>query len=130
MTVSDAHALVELLRRPGIEPLELSRRLGLSKSAVSRLLSRLKKRGQIRQQKSKADGRALNLHLTEKGERTAGMIDRESLKTFGRIASRLPRDTVELLERHLPLLIRALPKSRADLDTDVVRVEHNHRSKE
>jgi DNA-binding MarR family transcriptional regulator len=112
MTVSDAHALVELLHDPGIEPLELSRRLGLSKSAVSRLLPRLKTRGQIRQERNREDGRTYSLFLTEKGKRAAKMIDRESLLMFGEILSGIPEREAKQLLHSLPHLIRAIPAHR------------------
>jgi DNA-binding MarR family transcriptional regulator len=118
MTVSDAHALVELWHSPGIEPLELSRRLGLSKSAVSRLLLRLKRRGQIRQERNKDDGRAYNLNLTEKGKRTANLINHESILLFGTILSRMrERDAKQLLDS-LPLLIQAIPGPGRDSDLE------------
>jgi DNA-binding MarR family transcriptional regulator len=123
MTVSDAHALVEVLHSPGIEPLELSKRLGLSKSAVSRLLFRLKRRGQVRREKDKNDGRAYNLHLTEKGKRTANLIDRESLVMFGTILSGMSEPEARQLLNSLSLLIQAIPepKCRLDMERDLDR---------
>jgi DNA-binding MarR family transcriptional regulator len=118
MTVSDAHALVEVLNNPGIEPLELSRQLGLSKSAVSRLILRLKRRGQIRQARNKDDGRAYNLDLTDKGKRTAKMIDQESLLMFGKILSRIPEREAKQLLNSLPLLIRAISESHRTLGAE------------
>jgi DNA-binding MarR family transcriptional regulator len=110
MTVSDAHALVELLHSPGLEPLALSRRLGLSKSAVSRLLLRLKRRGQITQEKDQNDRRAVHLCLTEKGKRTANLINLESIALFGSILSRIhKRDSKRILDS-LPILIQAIPE--------------------
>jgi DNA-binding MarR family transcriptional regulator len=117
MAVSDAHALVEMLRSPGLEPLKLSRRLGLSKSAVSRLLLRLKRRGQITQQRDRNDGRVFNLYLTEKGKRTANLINRESITLFGSILSKIREDDVKLILGSLPLLIQAIPEPRSDSDS-------------
>jgi DNA-binding MarR family transcriptional regulator len=118
MTVSDAHALVEISHNPGIEPLELSKRLGLSKSAVSRLLPRLKRRGQIRQERSMEDGRAYSLYLTDKGKRTAKMIDQESLLMFRRILSGVPKRGAKQLLNSLQLLIRAISESHRTLDAE------------
>jgi len=109
ISVSDAHALMELLKNPRIEQMELSRRLGLSKSAISRLLLRLARRGQIQRTKSRDDGRVYNLSLTQKGKRRAEIINRESLITFGAIISGLSEDTADQLFKCLPLLIKALP---------------------
>jgi len=130
MTVSDAHALVELLRSPDLEALELSKRLGLSKSAVSRLLLRLKRRGQITQKRDRNDGRACNLRLTEKGKRQAEMINRESRKIFGVIISGLPEEAVRRLLQYLPLLIKSLPESRQDLNAEFVQTRLNEFQKE
>jgi len=116
MTVSDAHALVEILGNPRIEPLELSRRLGLSKSAVSRLLARLKKRGQLRQERNSDDGRYSNLILTEKGNRIARMIDRESLLLFEAIFAGIDEREAKQLVNSLPHLIRAIPEPHRNPD--------------
>ena len=109
IAVSDAHALMELLINPGIEQMELSRRLGLSKSAISRLLLRLARRGQIQRTKSRDDGRVYNLSLTQKGKSRAEVINRESLMTFKAIISGLSKDATDQLSKSLPLLIKALP---------------------
>jgi DNA-binding MarR family transcriptional regulator len=118
MSVSDAHALVELLRSPGVEPLELSRRLGLSKSAVSRLLFRLKRRGQITQERDENDGRAFHLRLTEKGRQAANLINRESITLFGKILSKIREGDAKRILDSLPLLIQAIPKSGSDSDSE------------
>jgi DNA-binding MarR family transcriptional regulator len=118
MTVSDAHALVELLHNPSIEPLELSRRLGLSKSAVSRLLPRLKRRGEIRQERNKEDGRTYSLYLTDKGKRAAKMIDRESLLMFEKILSGIPEREAKQLLNSLPPLIQAISESHRAMELE------------
>ncbi len=112
ISVSDAHALMELLREPGIEQTRLSSVMGLSKSATSRLIQRLHRRGQIKKVRSKADGRVYNLWLTEKGKRQAVMVNARSLSTFGAIIADLPNDATEHLLEYLPLLVEALPKAR------------------
>jgi DNA-binding MarR family transcriptional regulator len=118
MSVSDAHALVELLRIPGIEALELSRQLGLSKSAVSRLLPRLKRRGHITQKRNPKDGRASNIYLTEKGTRTAKLINRESIELFGKILANIREVDAKQILDALPLLIKAIPDSRGIGETE------------
>lgn len=109
IAVSDAHALMELLQAPDIEQGELAGRLGLSKSAISRLILRLKRRGQIQRIRSRDDGRAYNIKLTEKGKRMAEMIDRESLATFQMILSGISESEAEQLLNDFPLLIKAIP---------------------
>ncbi|RJO74545.1 MAG: MarR family transcriptional regulator [Myxococcales bacterium] len=109
LAVSDAHALMELLQAPGIEQGELARRLGLSKSAVSRLMLRLEKKKLLRRAKNGEDRRAHNVRLTAKGGRMAARINRESLARFGAILSRLPDGKSALLLECLPHLVQAVP---------------------
>lgn len=124
ITVSEAHALMELLQCPDMDQMELSRRLGLSKSATSRLLQRLKRRGQISRSRSRADGRAYSIRLTEKGKRQAEMINRESLSTFGIIISGISEDVAHRLLEYLPFLIKALPEPRRHLNSEHIRHKH------
>jgi len=124
ITVSEAHALMELLRCPDMDQMELSRRLGLSKSATSRLLQRLKRRGQINRSRSRTDGRAYSIRLTEKGKRQAEMINRESLSTFGIIISGISEDVAHRLLQCLPYLIKALPPSHRDLNSRHFKHKH------
>lgn len=124
ITVSEAHALMELLRCPDMDQMELSRRLGLSKSAASRLLQRLKRRGQISRSRSRADGRAYSIRLTEKGKRQAEMINRESLATFESIISGISEDVARQLLECFPFLIKALPEPRRYLNSAHIRDKH------
>jgi DNA-binding MarR family transcriptional regulator len=112
ISVSDAHALMELLKDRDIKQVELSKRLGLSKSATTRLIQRLITRGQVNRTNSDDDGRAYNLQLTERGIRQAKMINHESMATFNAIISGMPEDAIQKLLQSLPPLIHALSKSR------------------
>jgi DNA-binding MarR family transcriptional regulator len=126
MAVSDAHALMELLKNSGIEQMELSRRLGLSKSATSRLIHRLDRRGQITRTKGKDDGRVCNLQLSEKGKRQAAKINGESMAVFGTVVSGLSDDAVRHLLEYLPLLIEALPGSSRKSNSNCVEKRNSH----
>jgi DNA-binding MarR family transcriptional regulator len=123
IAVSDAHALMEIMKNPGMDQMELSRHLGLSKSATSRLLLRLVKRGQVKRVKNRDDGRAHNLSLTVKGKRQAELINRESLKTIGAIISGLSEDATQQLMQSLPLLIKALPESRRNMNSEFLKIK-------
>jgi DNA-binding MarR family transcriptional regulator len=126
ISVSDAHALMELSKNSGMDQTGLSRRLGLSKSATSRLLLRLVRRGQVKRVNSKDDGRAYNLHLTEKGKRHAEMINRESLATFNAIISGLSDEAADNLLEYLPLLIKALARSTLKSDNKEIETRRDH----
>ena len=110
LATSDAHALMELQREPGLEQVELAARLGLSKSAVSRMLVRLEERGLVQRARSRADGRAHDLRLSARGERLATQVNEQSLRRFGIILSRLPDGTPTPLLEGLAHLVNAVPE--------------------
>jgi DNA-binding MarR family transcriptional regulator len=112
MAVSEAHALMEIMQSPGMGQLELSQRLCLSKSAVSRLIARLESRALVRMSRHNEDGRACCLGLTAKGKRLAAGVDQSSLELFDRIISALPEEKKEQLLESLSLLISAVRQSR------------------
>ena len=72
---SGVHAIMEIGLYPGITAKELAGRLKLEKSTVSRLLKTLEARGDIRQTRSKTDGRVFGLSLTETGRATFAKVD-------------------------------------------------------
>jgi DNA-binding MarR family transcriptional regulator len=74
MSVSEAHALTELARRPELRQQELGDRLRLQKSTVSRLVSQLTGRGWVQRARAADDGRGIVLALTDRGARVAAQV--------------------------------------------------------
>jgi DNA-binding MarR family transcriptional regulator/N-acetylglutamate synthase-like GNAT family acetyltransferase len=72
---SGVHAMMEIGLNPGITAKEISTRLKLEKSTISRLLKSLEVRGDITQTRSDSDGRSFGLTLTEAGKATFSKID-------------------------------------------------------
>jgi len=73
---SGVHAIMEIGLHPGITAKDLSAKLKLEKSTVSRLLKSLETRGDIAQTRSVTDGRSFGLSLTETGKETFAKIDK------------------------------------------------------
>jgi DNA-binding MarR family transcriptional regulator len=63
--------LANVLHEPGISQQVLARRLLVAKSNVSVLLSSLERRGLVRREGDKADGRVRRVFLTAEGDRLA-----------------------------------------------------------
>lgn len=88
---SGVHAIMEIGLHPGITAKELCARLKLEKSTVSRLLKSLEARGDIRQTRSKSDGRSFSLSLTPAGRETFAIIDRfgndQAVRALSRIGN-------------------------------------------
>ena len=119
LTVSHAHALMELLNGPGLRQLDLARTLGLSKSAVCRMVEQLEQRGWILRQADEQDGRACRLRLSVRGAELARRIDADSLARFADILDHVPaarrREVIaalELLQGAIPAAARTSPAAR------------------
>jgi len=100
---SYAHALMVLLRRhhSGLDTSqsELGMRLGIDKSNVARLCSRLESSGHATQQRAPDDGRGRHLTLTVKGRRMAERLEDASNERFFRLTQAvLPEKRSALLE--------------------------------
>lgn len=109
LPVSHAHALMELLRTPGMRQLDLALTLGLSKSAVSRMVDQFQQRGWIERGADDGDGRAWRLSLSAKGCRLARRIDDASLARFSVILDRVPAAVRGQVVSTLELLHNAIP---------------------
>jgi len=92
---SHAHALLILLERERtpsagrLNQQELATALGLDKSSITRLCSKMVAAGHLQQVPSETDGRAWTLGLSAKGRRVAGTLDEASKDRFRRLAAAL-----------------------------------------
>ncbi len=93
---SHAHALMVLLERARdhteTSQADLALVLGIDKSNVTRLCSRMEAAGHVGQERAPDDGRSRLVKLTAQGQRLAHRIERASHDRFGRIVKALPRE--------------------------------------
>lgn len=108
MPVSIAHALMELLGRSGVRQGELGQDLGLSKSAVSRVVGQLETKGWVKRTVDEADGRAWRLELTAKGARVARDVNSASLERFALLLEGIPASERDAVEGALTVLATAI----------------------
>jgi DNA-binding MarR family transcriptional regulator/GNAT superfamily N-acetyltransferase len=94
-SLTEARVIYELERGSELSMLELRERIGLDPGYLSRLVSRLERRGLVAKRRSPADGRVQLLELTEEGARARATL-----------AERAARQVEGLLEP-LPALTRA-----------------------
>ncbi len=69
---------------------ELAELLGLDRSSITRLCSRLEADGRLKQEAAPDDARTRLLRLTTSGQRMAGNIRAASLERFTRIVDAIP----------------------------------------
>jgi len=94
MSPSVAHALMALLDREeqGLPTFqhELAELLGLDRSSIARLCSRLEAEGRLEQRPGPQDARARLLRLTPSGRKMADNVRAASLDRFVRIVEAIP----------------------------------------
>lgn len=91
--LSHAHALQVLLERQPREPITqqaLAAALGIDKSNVTRLCSKMERWEHIERLRSPSDGRARPLTLTAKGRRVAARVSAASRGRFTDVLEALP----------------------------------------
>jgi DNA-binding MarR family transcriptional regulator len=92
LPVSEAHAMVEIARDGRLRQVELTRRLRLEKSTVSRLVANLEHRGWVRRQAAGDDGRGVLLELTEAGVTAAARQAEARRDRLTALLGRIPHD--------------------------------------
>ena len=110
VTTSQCFILVEIGRNPGICVKELARVLKLDKSAVSRAVEELVKKGYVIREYSKIDRRSVVLTLTEGGESRFNKIEADMYKKFKNVFSRIPKDKQEQVLEALQIFNEACEK--------------------
>lgn len=98
-------ALVQLAGHPGLTIEELRRRIGLSHSAVVRMVDRLAARGLVSRGRDAGDARAARLRLTPAGEELAGSVlavrKQVTADIVGRLTPERQRELASLLAEML-----------------------------
>lgn len=87
---------------------ELAALLGLDRSSITRLCSRLEAEGRLKQEPAPADARARLLRLTASGQRMAGNLRSASLARFNRILDAVPSAKRQPLLEALKVLTAAV----------------------
>lgn len=106
------HTLIEIQRNPKISAKELSSRLLLEKSTMSRILKDLKTRGYISIKKSPEDKRESEIFISKKGMEKKTEIDQFSVELVSGALKNLRSEQVEQIIHGIHIYSQALEKSR------------------
>ena len=112
LPVSEAHALAEIARQGQLRQIELTRRLRLQKSTVSRLVANLVSRGWVRRSSAADDGRGVLLELTDVGAATAAQIAEARRDRLTAVLDRIPDDQRAAVVQALNTLAEAADEPR------------------
>lgn len=113
VSVSEAHALMELARAEPLSQGELVGRLQLEKSTVSRLVSRLEQRRWVERERSPEDGRAVLLRLTGEGRLMSDRLGVARADKFALVFAGIPTTERKSVLHALEVLVGAMNKSIA-----------------
>lgn len=106
-------ALVQMAGYPGQTIEELRIRVGLTHSAVVRLLDRLVERGLVERARGRDDARVVRLALTEEGRRVAAAVLDARAGVLERVLASLPEESRTRLESILDDVLPGLPATSA-----------------
>lgn len=90
ISMSEAHAIMELQKRKKITQSDLTQLLSLEKSTVSRLIQQLKKKNWLIYETDPKDHRVKILKLSEGGLKVAQQLESSRKEKFDRILSKIP----------------------------------------
>ena len=102
-----AWALLELLQSGPMTVTLLASRLGIDRTNVSRLCSRMESLGELERAPHPEDKRARLVRLTESGAQVGQAVDRSSGAHFQRVLERLPPNSASIIDA-LTALTRAM----------------------
>ena len=114
VTIAEAHALLEISRADGISQNELTVGLNLAKSTVSRLISKIERRGWVVRQPNEQDRRAYQLFLTAKGREIAQQLARARQSKMDGILAQIPMEQRNDVLKSLDLLVKAIQAGETD----------------
>ena len=106
------HALLELERFPTTQASDLQRLFRLNKSAVSRLLTDLQRRGFITRVASEIDARGRILRLTKQGRQQLAVIHKKADRQFTAALQTINEQEHPVLVKSLQAFAQALSSTR------------------
>jgi DNA-binding MarR family transcriptional regulator len=120
ITIGQCHTLVEIGRSGGISLNELSERLNLDKSTMSRTVDNLVNGGFVERQTDSEDRRYAKISLTLQGIELFTVIN-QSMKTYLQaMFEQIPEDKQELVKTALPYLLTAVNNSELFRDLPTI----------
>lgn len=114
VSVSEAHALMELDQGGPLQQKELAACLQLDKSTVSRLVDKLQRRGWLDRVGDLEDGRAVRLSLTVAGRQAAQQMAVARRTKFSHLIAALGTEDREAAIHGLTALVRGLDRMRKE----------------
>lgn len=110
-TTSQCYVLLELKKFNNLTMNELSERMNLNTSTMTRIINNLVRDGYIQRLRDESDRRIVIVALTEEGISEAERLEESIMGYYRRIVSNLPNGQVEDVLQSVQLLINAFEKA-------------------
>jgi DNA-binding MarR family transcriptional regulator len=108
VTLAQCHTLLELQLHKSISLNELSEKLYLDKSTVSRTVDSLVKKGTVNRDVPEENRRKVTLSLTEKGTGICQQINQDSDAFFWDIIRAIPEEDLEVFLRTFETMVKKM----------------------
>ena len=103
--------LREIVREPGITVSELSRRVAMVKSHVSRTVDHMADRGYVRKESDPADQRLIRLYATAPAERELEQTNRRVCAAWQSLVADMSAEELAAVEQGLRILLKTLERN-------------------
>lgn len=110
-TSSQCYSLIEILKSGNLTMNELSDRMNLDTSTMTRVIDKLVRDELIKRERDEADRRIVLVGLTEKGKEAALMLNSTVNEYYKKIISSIPEGTMDEVLRTVSILLRAFEKA-------------------
>ena len=113
-TTTQCYVLLELKKTENLTMNELSDRMNLKTSTMTRIINNLVRDGYIQRERDPGDRRIVLAKLTEEGIVAANNLDQSIMNYYKKIIENLPKGRVEDVLKSVELLIDAFEKANPD----------------
>ncbi len=110
-TTSQCYTLLELKKTSGLTMNELSEKMNLNTSTMTRIINNLVRDGYVQRSREEGDRRIVLVGLTESGIMAAGQLELSIMDYYRKILINLPEGQIEDVLKAVALLIEAFDKA-------------------
>lgn len=110
-TSSQCYALIEIKRAGSLNMNDLSERMNLDSSTMTRVIDKLVRDELIKREKDEADRRIVLVSLTSRGEEAAKKLNTTVVDYYKKIISSIPEGKVEEVLGAVNILLKAFEKA-------------------
>jgi MarR family transcriptional regulator, organic hydroperoxide resistance regulator len=110
-TTSQCYALIELYKAGSLTMNELSERMNLNTSTMTRIMDNLVRDKYVERDRDEADRRIVVVRLTEKGKEATGKLNDTVIDYYRQIIANIPEGQMEEILKSVEILLKAFEKA-------------------